>query len=176
MQKHAYAFRPILTVFILLPLLVACGATVEAPDANPVPHDNLKGPGLFSGEGGDLLSALRGGENGEGISASIGVNGYLWRAALDTIDFMPLKTVDSAGGVLTTDWLTNTKTNAERYRLNVIIKGRRLRSDGVGVTTFTQKLENGVWVDVPTAAETNRQLEDAILTRARTLRVADRVE
>ena len=35
----------------------------------------------------------------------IGVNGYLWRASLDTISFMPLAEVDPFGGVIITDWI-----------------------------------------------------------------------
>mgnify|MGYP006271029937 CR=1 FL=1 len=159
---------------ILAPVLAACGST-EAPDANPMPHDTLKGPGMFSGESGNILDAFRP-DNDDGSAASIGVNGYLWRAALDTISFMPLKEVDSAGGVITTDWLTNTKTNTERYRMNVLIKGRKLAAGAVSVNIFTQKREGIEWVDVATPAATQAQIEDTILTRARSLRVADRLE
>lgn len=166
----------VLSVLILLPLLTACGGNVKAPDANPMPHDSLKGPGMFSDKNGDILAAFRKDDDSSGSAANIGVNGYLWRAALDTISFMPLKEVDSAGGVLTTDWLSNTKTKTERYRMNVVIKGRQLRADGVAVTVFTQKREKGQWVDVPTAGGTQTQLEDTILTRARSLRVADRMQ
>ena len=170
MNKLTRAFFMVL----VLPVLAACSGA-QAPDANPMPHDSLKGPGMFSGEGGDILSALRG-NNDEGANASIGVNGYLWRAALDTVSFMPLKEVDSAGGVITTDWLTNTKTQTERYRMNVIIKGRKLAADAVTVNVFTQKRQGVEWVDVATPQATKTQLEDTILTRARSLRVADRME
>lgn len=164
-----------LLTLILLPLLAACGSA-QAPDANPMPHDSLKGPGMFSGKSGGILDAFR--ENGgdAGAFSGIGVNGYLWRAALDTISFMPLKEVDSAGGVITTDWLTNAKTQTERYRMNVVIKGRNLKADAVEVNVFTQKREGVEWVDVTTPDETETKLEDTILTRARSLRVADKMQ
>lgn len=166
------SIKHILTLAVVLPLLAACAGS-QAPDANPMPHDTLSGPGMFSGKSGNILDAFRDkGEKSE-AGANIGVNGYLWRATLDTIGFMPLKEVDSAGGVLTTDWLTNTETQTERYRMNVIIKGRKLTGDAVQVTVFSQKREGVEWVDVPTAPNTETTLEDTILTRARALRVAN---
>lgn len=165
-------YKHSLVLSIFLPLLVACGNS-KAPDANPMPHDSLKGPGMFSGDSGNLLDAFRDDDDTAQGGATIGVNGYLWRATLDTISFMPIKQVDSAGGVIATDWLTNTDTQTERYRMNVVIKGRKLRGDGVSVNVFTQKREGVDWVDVPTAEKTEASLQDTILTRARSLRVAD---
>ena len=167
--------KQVLAAILIIPTLAACSGA-QAPDANPMPHDTLKGPGMFSGESGDILAAFRDDDKPSGVSASIGVNGYLWRAALDTVSFMPLKQVDSAGGVITTDWLTNTKTQTERYRMNVVIKGRSLRADAVSVNIFTQKRQGAEWVDVATPKQTETKLEDTILTRARSLKVADRME
>lgn len=163
------------TVFMLLPLLglVACGGNVQAPDNNPIPHDNLKGPGMFSGEGGDILGAFRK-KDGDGGSASLGVNGYLWRATLDTISFMPIIQADSAGGVIVTDWYTNPKLTTERYRMNVFIRGRVLRADAMKVEVFKQQKKAGEWVDLEVTKATETSLEDTILTKARSLRVADK--
>lgn len=167
--------RPFFAVVLLLPLLAACsGADVQAPDQNPMPHDTLKGPGMFSGESGDILDAFRPKENNGG--ASIGVNGYLWRATLDTISFMPIVQADSAGGVVVTDWYANPKKTAERYRMNVFIRGRVLRADAVKVEVFKQVKKAGEWTDVEVTRATETSLEDTILTKARSLRVADRVE
>ena len=58
-------------------------------------------------------------------------------------------------------------------QLNVFILGKQLRSDGVRVRVFRQKLRGGVWKDVEASDDTARQLEDAILTRARQLRMAN---
>jgi len=165
------------TVLMLLPLLglVACGGNVQAPDHNPIPHDNLKGPGMFSGESGDILSGFRKKDGDGGGSASLGVNGYLWRATLDTISFMPIIQADSAGGVIVTDWYTNPKLTTERYRMNVFIRGRVLRADAMKVEVFKQQKKAGEWVDMEVTRATETSLEDTILTKARSLRVADQV-
>ena len=54
-----------------------------------------------------------------GAGAGIGVNAYLWRAALETIDFMPLAPADPFGGVIITDWYSPPETPDERFKLHV---------------------------------------------------------
>jgi len=101
---------------------------------------------------------------------SIGVNAYLWRAAVDTLSFAPLVTADSNGGVIVTDWYVNPKTPAERVKLTVSIIDQDLRADALRVAASRQVNQSGVWVDAPVAAATVQKLEDIILTRARDLR------
>ena len=101
---------------------------------------------------------------------TIGVNSYLWRAAVDTLSFAPLITADSNGGVIVTDWYANPKTPGERVKLTVSIIDQDLRADALRVAASRQVNQNGVWVDAPVAAATVQKLEDIILTRARDLR------
>ena len=100
----------------------------------------------------------------------IGVNTYLWRAAVDTLSFAPLITADSTGGVIVTDWYVNPNTPGERVKLTVSILDQDLRADALRVAASRQVNQNGVWVDAPVAAATVQKLEDIILTRARDLR------
>ena len=101
---------------------------------------------------------------------TIGVNSYLWRAALDTLSFMPLLQADSAGGVIVSDWYVNPNTPAERMKVTVTILDQDLRADAVRVAASRQVSQNGQWVEAPVQAATVQKLEDIILTRARTLR------
>ncbi len=101
---------------------------------------------------------------------SIGVNSYLWRAAVDTLSFAPLVTADSNGGVIVTDWYTNPRSPGERVKLTVSIIDQDLRADALRVAASRQVNQGGVWVDAPVAAATVQKLEDIILTRARDLR------
>jgi hypothetical protein len=100
----------------------------------------------------------------------IGVNTYLWRAAVDTLSFAPLVTADSNGGVIVTDWYTNPNSPGERVKLTVSIIDQDLRADALRVAASRQVNQSGVWVDAPVAAATVQKLEDIILTRARDLR------
>jgi hypothetical protein len=101
---------------------------------------------------------------------TIGVNAYLWRAALDTVSFAPLAQSDSNGGVIVTEWYTNPQNNSERAKITVTILDRDLRADALRVTAARQTLQNGQWMDAPVTAATVQRLEEIILTRARDLR------
>jgi hypothetical protein len=101
---------------------------------------------------------------------TIGVNSYLWRAALETLSFAPMAQVDSNGGVMVTDWYTNPNTPSERVKVTATILDRDLRADALRVAASRQVMQNGQWVDAPVAAATVQKLEEIILTRARDLR------
>lgn len=103
---------------------------------------------------------------------SIGVNSYLWRASLETMQFMPLAQVDSAGGVIVGDWYQNPSVPNERVKVTVAILDGALRADAVQVSAQREIMENGRWVAAPVRAGTVQRLEEIILERARTLRQA----
>ena len=104
----------------------------------------------------------------------IGVNSYLWRASLDTLAFMPLASADPYGGVINTDWYTNPEKPDERFKVTVYILDTRLRADGLTVSVFKQvKGADGNWVDSNTSAQTQVDLENAILVKARQLRLSN---
>lgn len=107
-------------------------------------------------------------------AATLGVNGYLWRATLDTLSFMPLETADPWGGTVITDWYVNPEKPDERFKATVYILDTRLRADGLKVTIFKQaKDASGNWVDAPVSDQTETDMENAILTRARQLRLSN---
>jgi hypothetical protein len=101
---------------------------------------------------------------------TIGVNAYLWRAALDTVSFAPLLQADSNGGVIVTDWYANPSNPNERVKLTVTILDQDLRADALRVAASRQVSEGGNWVEAPVQAATVQKLEDIILTKARDLR------
>ena len=103
-------------------------------------------------------------------TGGLSVNAYLWRAALDTLSFMPLASADPFGGTIITDWYSPPQAQGERFRAQAYVMGRQLRSDGVRVQIFRQALERGQWVDSPVSAATNSEMEDKVLARARELR------
>ncbi|HMB76362.1 MAG TPA: DUF3576 domain-containing protein [Kiloniellaceae bacterium] len=162
--------------------LAACGdysgdgKTVYPEDDN---RKNNSTTGLYAEPGSifgkDGLSIGNGpdtGPEGGGTGGGIGVNTYLWRASLDTISFMPLASADPFGGVIITDWYSPPETQDERFKINLFILGRDLRADGVRATVFRQLADGtGSWIDAPVEQQTPIDLENAILTRARQLRI-----
>ena len=101
---------------------------------------------------------------------TIGVNSYLWRAALETLSFAPMAQVDSAGGVIVTDWYADPKSPGERVKVTATILDADLRADALRVAASRQVMQNGQWVEAPVAAATVQKLEEIILTKARDLR------
>ena len=104
----------------------------------------------------------------------VAVNAFLWRASLDTINFIPLVSADPFGGVIITDWYTPQESPNERMKVQITILDRELRADGVRVSVFKQQTsaKGGGWVDAQVDPHTNSDIENAILTRARQLRIA----
>lgn len=101
---------------------------------------------------------------------AIGVNAYLWRAALDTISFAPLLQADANTGVIITDWYSAPNSPGERVKLTVTILDQDLRADALRVAASREVRQNGAWVSAPVSAATVQKLEDIILTRARDIR------
>jgi hypothetical protein len=132
------------------------------------------GCGGRGGESGGLrLPRLGGGGAAAAAQPGIGVNSFLWRATLDTLAFMPLSSADPYGGVIITDWYVNPEQPNERFKATVYILDTRLRADGLNVTIFKQARDSaGGWTDVATTGQTEIDIENAILTRARQLRLS----
>jgi hypothetical protein len=144
----------------------------EYPEATRSRHGKDAPQGSILGEGG--INLFGGGKKSdEGGGAGIGVNSYLWRASLDTLAFMPLASADPFGGVIITDWYSPAETPDERFKVNVFILDRQLRADGVRAAVFKQRrAPDGRWADAPVDPATQTELENAILSRARQLRIS----
>jgi hypothetical protein len=125
-------------------------------------------------EGGGFRLFGGGGKKGGGEAPAIGVNGYLWRATLDTLAFMPLASADPFGGVIITDWYVNPEKPDERFKCTIYILDARLRADGLNVAVFKQNRDaSGAWIDAAATGQTETDIENAILTRARQLRLSN---
>tara|TARA_B100000989_G_scaffold275590_1_gene235246 strand:- start:3 stop:611 length:609 start_codon:yes stop_codon:yes gene_type:complete len=132
------------------------------------------GGGLF-GKGGLSMSGLLG-DNDQEQNMSNGmiamsVNPFLWRAALETIDFMPLSSADQIGGTIITDWYSTSSNEKERCKLNIFITGINLKTENLRVVSFCQEFINPTWVNKKTEKENNIKIENAILNKAKKLKL-----
>lgn len=142
-----------------------CAHKNEAPSGQPAASAEQGHGGWGPFGGGDRARKRQ-------EQQSIGVNSLLWRAALDTISFMPITLTDSFGGVILTDWYADPRTPNERFKMQVYILDTRLRADGVKVNVFKQVQGPNGWADAAVNDDTATQIEDAILAKARELRLA----
>ncbi|GHF15315.1 hypothetical protein GCM10017044_06820 [Kordiimonas sediminis] len=119
---------------------------------------------MFGGDD-DVKSTL------EPKTTALGVNGYLWQATLDTLSFLPIQNADPRAAVIVSDWHSTPDMPNERVKVTVSFLSQALRSDGIRVAVSRQELKEGQWIAVPVQAQTALQIEEAILTKARMLRV-----
>jgi hypothetical protein len=178
-MKNNMLNKPILFALLLAILpMSACSFFKKGEAKYPTGLDR-------SGTGGDIYAKPESIFGNEGLaifggkkkgatdgSTGIGVNSFLWRASLDTVSFMPLASADPFGGVIITDWYSSEEKPNERFKINIFILDKQLVSNGVKAKVFRQVQARNGWKDAKVANETSRQMEDAILTRARQLRVA----
>lgn len=127
-----------------------------------------------------LLAACGGNDKGDpardatlvGAKGTTTVNRYLWAASLETLDFLPVLRADPVSGLLLTDWYSNPETPNERFKASVYILDTSLRADALRVSVFRQEKDAaGQWVEATVNPATSREIENAILTRARQLRL-----
>ena len=130
------------------------------------------GGGLL-GKGGVSLGGILNNEenNNSTATVSMSINPFLWRAALETIDFMPLSSADTIGGTIITDWYSTTKNQKERCKLNIFISGKKLNTENLKVTSFCQEFKEQLWVNKNVDRENNIKIENAILNKAKKLKL-----
>lgn len=166
-------------LLLLLAGLTACGADTKAvyPEKETTtqtsPTYGEKKRETIFGDCGLFDTSCKRKQSLEAGGVGIGVNAYLWRAALDTFAFMPLSSADPFGGVIITDWYQPPESSNERFKSQIYILDKVLRADGVKVNLFRQvKGGSGNWEDAQVDSKTVVDLENSILTRARQLRTA----
>lgn len=110
-------------------------------------------------------------------TSGIGVNTYLWKASMEILSFLPKKTVDPFGGNIITEWYSFPEAPNERLKIEVIIVGRTLSSEGVKVSIFREKkTSKGDWITAAVDSDTPLKFEETILSRAREIKVAEEKE
>ena len=80
----------------------------------------------------------------------------LWRASLDTIDFMPLASANYSGGIIITDWYSDESNSNESIKITIRFLTNEIRSDALNIKIFTRKCELNL--NNCTFTETNKVL------------------
>lgn len=97
-------------------------------------------------------------------NVTVEVNKYIWNAALDVLNFLPITAADPFSGVIVTGYGTP-PGGGRAYRATVYVQDPALDARSLTLSLQTQR--------GPASRETVQAVEDAILTRARQLRIAD---
>jgi len=131
--------RNIAVLFSILVLLAqsACGPLkykkVSAKDVPTNVRDRVK-KNMEEGKGFRLMNQLKKGNNYDFASSN-----PLWRATLDTLDFMPLVSANYSGGIVVTDWYSENNTPNESVKISVRFLTNEIRSDALDINVFLKK-------------------------------------
>lgn len=147
---------------LILLLLFSCTS-----NNNEVPIEKSE-PGLFSKDTKKGLSITDFLNKDKLEGKSFYVNSFLWRASLDVLSFAPFQSTDAFGGILVTEWY---KKDDKQIKLIATIQSRELRSEGIKLKVFIKNKNNEVSEDIILA----QKIENLILTKARTLRIQNKL-
>ena len=128
------------------------------------------GGGLLGKKGLDL-GEINKSEKTTTASIGLPINPYLWKGSLETIDFMPLASADPFAGIIITDWYTSQSAPDERCKINIFISGAELKTQNLRAASFCEVFKNNKWIGVKTNNQDNIDLENAILNKAKKLKL-----
>ena len=114
--------------------LNSCGPGADARKFPPDPKERVK-KNIEQGKGFRMMDSLKKGGSGTFEFAS---SNELWRASLDTIDFMPLASVNYSGGIIITDWYS-TNSSVDSVKISIRFLTNEIRSDALDIKVFNRK-------------------------------------
>ena len=130
--------KTIIFSILLISLLNSCNGKLPGGDARKYPDDpklRVK-KNLEEGRGFRLSDSF--GKSGGGVF-EFATSNELWRASLDTIDFMPLASVNYSGGIIITDWYSTNQTSNESIKISIRFLTNEIRSDALDIKVFSKK-------------------------------------
>ena len=156
-------------VFIcILPFLLnSCANRGDARKSPPDPKLRVK-KNLEEGKGFRLMNGIKKGDTNYEFASS----NELWRASLDTIDFIPLASVNYSGGIIVTDWYTNNQEANETIKISIRFLTNEIRSDALDIKIFKKICDiNNKCVISDYSGELIKELKKKILKTAKTYEV-----
>ena len=152
-----------LIVFLLL--MSSCGGKIPGADArkiSPNPEERVQ-KNMEEGRGFRLMGSGKK-KGGEFDFAS---SNELWRATLDTLEFMPLALANYSGGVLVTDWYSDSDTSNESVKISVRFLSNEIRSDALVIKVFYKNCSINQTCKITDRSEAlSAELNKKILTKA----------
>ena len=127
--------------FLILPIfLTGCNGKLPGADARKFPDDPKKrvAKNLEEGRGFRLNETVKRGFGGSGVFDFASSN-ELWRASLDTLDFMPLSSVNYSGGIIITDWYSDGNSLDESVKISIRFLTNEVRADALDIKVFYKK-------------------------------------
>jgi hypothetical protein len=156
--------KKILLIMAILPYLSSCGI-YRPTDAKEYPPDPSKRVKKNIEEGRGIKIFNRG--NNKGGVFDFASSNSLWRASLDTIDFMPLLTADYGGGIIVTDWFTTAEDENKSIKISIRFLTNEIRADALSIKIFKKICDTDKNCKIVNSeGELNSELKLEILKKA----------
>ena len=133
MNKKYFNFS-ILKLLIIIFLLNSCGG-MKGGDARKIPANMKERQRQNIEEGRGFRLGSLGGEK-KGGTFDFASSNELWRASLDTLEFMPLALANYSGGIIVTDWYSDGSSNQESVKISIRFLSNEIRSDALSIKVF----------------------------------------
>ncbi len=135
----------LLVFFLIIPFFLnSCNGKLPGGDARKFPADPSKRikKNLEEGRGFKIMDLAE--KAGRGGTFDFASSNELWRASLDTIDFMPLSSVNYSGGIIITDWYSSEQNSSESIKISIRFLTNEIRSDALDIKVFNRKCNNNL--------------------------------
>ena len=152
-------------VFLIFLLLNACNGKIPGADARKIPP-NAKDRVRQNIEEGRGFALMNSNKTNSGVFDFASSN-ELWRASLDTLDFMPLALANYSGGIIVTDWYSDGSSDNESVKISIRFLSNEVRSDALSIKVFYKNcsMQNNCKV-TDRSSELSDELTKKILIKA----------
>ena len=137
--------------------------TVKKKAANP----NMK-ERILEREGGGIFNSAR---INKGTTYDFATSNVMWRATLETLDFIPLTSVNYSGGLILTDWYSPKINSNESVKIEVRFLDSELKASSIKVNSFKKKCKNNNCQVTKSSKSFNSKIKNNILEKARQLKI-----
>jgi len=169
MQKFS-----ILTLILILFFTSSCGMYKKV-DSRNVPINAQERARKNVNEGSGI--SLKGLVGNRGNNFEFSSSNPLWRASLNTLDFLPLSNVDYSGGIIISDWYSDSINSDESIKISIQFLSNEIRSDSVKISIFKKKCSINNTCQVNNfESKIKNELLRTILTKAKELEISDKLK
>ena len=143
--------------FLIILQLASCGIyrPTDAREFPPEPEKRVQ-KNLDEGRGFRLFK-----DDNKGGVFDFASSNELWRASLDTLDFMPLISADYGGGIIITDWYNENNNYEDAIKISIRFLTNEIRSDALNIKVYTKKCEN---LNKCSINENNPEIQNKLVT------------
>tara|TARA_Y100000816_G_C25749931_1_gene394391 strand:+ start:51 stop:602 length:552 start_codon:yes stop_codon:yes gene_type:complete len=166
-------FKIILFLLSFFLILSSCGAGEKLKNIRkpvdlaktPLDPDERARKNIEEGKGISIGSALGGNRK---TNYEFSTSNPMWRASLETLDFLPLATVDYSGGMIITDWYSDTTSDKESIKISLRFLGNDIRGENLKVIVHKKTCNSNLdcKVNLLNKTKIKEELHTAILRKA----------